>query len=97
MCVNERQVIHPDHHHLLHITVGQDAPGSALRCCVRLVQVYRLIMNLIVSISSLFDMDGTLVDSTAGVVGAWEVFAESYPGIKVDEILSCTPIPLVTD
>ncbi|KAH7931200.1 HAD-like protein [Leucogyrophana mollusca] len=28
----------------------------------------------------LFDMDGTLVDSTAGVVGAWETFAKSYPG-----------------
>ena len=34
-------------------------------------------------------MDGTLVDSTAGVVGAWQVFAETYPGIDVDEILSC--------
>ncbi|KAI0346783.1 phosphatase [Trametopsis cervina] len=36
----------------------------------------------------LFDMDGTLVDSTAGVVGAWTAFAETYPGINVDEILS---------
>ncbi|GBE80026.1 predicted protein [Sparassis crispa] len=36
----------------------------------------------------LFDMDGTLVDSTAGVVGAWSLFAESYPGINVHEILS---------
>ena len=34
-------------------------------------------------------MDGTLVDSTAGVVGAWEVFAQTYPGIDVEEILSC--------
>jgi hypothetical protein len=34
-------------------------------------------------------MDGTLIDSTAGVVGAWEVFAESYPHIDVKEILSC--------
>ncbi|KAF5363966.1 hypothetical protein D9756_000395 [Leucocoprinus leucothites] len=36
----------------------------------------------------LFDMDGTLVDSTAGVVGAWETFKESYPDIDVSEILS---------
>ncbi|KAF8897719.1 HAD-like domain-containing protein [Infundibulicybe gibba] len=36
----------------------------------------------------LFDMDGTLVDSTAGVVGAWEVFRETYTGIDVKSILS---------
>jgi len=36
----------------------------------------------------LFDMDGTLVDSTAGVVGAWEAFAETYPGLNVTEILN---------
>ncbi|EIW61472.1 phosphatase [Trametes versicolor FP-101664 SS1] len=36
----------------------------------------------------LFDMDGTLVDSTDGVVGAWELFAEKYPGLNVTEILS---------
>ncbi|EGO02173.1 hypothetical protein SERLA73DRAFT_86389 [Serpula lacrymans var. lacrymans S7.3] len=36
----------------------------------------------------LFDMDGTLVDSTAGVVGAWETFAESYPGLDIHAILS---------
>ncbi|KAH9942582.1 phosphatase [Amylocystis lapponica] len=36
----------------------------------------------------LFDMDGTLVDSTDGVVGAWELFAEKYPGIDVTEVLS---------
>lgn len=55
-------------------------------------------------------MDGTLIDSTAGVegrfrsiairigllqlkcrnTGAWRVFAQSYPGIDVHEILSCT-------
>ncbi|KJA29846.1 hypothetical protein HYPSUDRAFT_31855 [Hypholoma sublateritium FD-334 SS-4] len=35
----------------------------------------------------LFDMDGTLVDSTDGVVGAWELFAESYPHIDVHDIL----------
>ncbi|KAF4619286.1 hypothetical protein D9613_005101 [Agrocybe pediades] len=37
----------------------------------------------------LFDMDGTLVDSTAGVVGAWNLFRKSYPSIDVDNILSC--------
>ncbi|KAH7914425.1 HAD-like domain-containing protein [Hygrophoropsis aurantiaca] len=36
----------------------------------------------------LFDMDGTLVDSTAGVVGAWDTFARSYPGLDVKTILS---------
>jgi len=36
----------------------------------------------------LFDMDGTLVDSTAGVVGAWKIFQGSYPDIDVDQILS---------
>jgi beta-phosphoglucomutase-like phosphatase (HAD superfamily) len=35
-------------------------------------------------------MDGTLVDSTAGVVGAWSAFAKSYPGINVEDILSCS-------
>jgi len=33
-------------------------------------------------------MDGTLVDSTQGVVGAWKTFANAYPGIDVHEILS---------
>lgn len=33
-------------------------------------------------------MDGTLVDSTAGVEGAWEEFAKMYPGMDVKEILS---------
>ncbi|KAM5531931.1 hypothetical protein V8D89_014401 [Ganoderma adspersum] len=36
----------------------------------------------------LFDMDGTLVDSTDGVVGAWELFAEKYPGLDVTVVLS---------
>ncbi|KAH9927185.1 phosphatase [Epithele typhae] len=36
----------------------------------------------------LFDMDGTLVDSTDGVVGAWEHFKEKYPGLNVDQVLS---------
>ena len=34
-------------------------------------------------------MDGTLVDSTDGVVGAWELFAEKYPGLDVTRVLSC--------
>ncbi|KAF8742452.1 hypothetical protein AX14_004320 [Amanita brunnescens Koide BX004] len=38
--------------------------------------------------NSLFDMDGTLVDSTAGVMGAWQTFANSYPSIDVQEILN---------
>ncbi|ETW83734.1 hypothetical protein HETIRDRAFT_47108 [Heterobasidion irregulare TC 32-1] len=36
----------------------------------------------------LFDMDGTLVDSTAGVLGAWEIFSKTYPGFHVPDILS---------
>jgi len=36
----------------------------------------------------LFDMDGTLLDSTAGVEGAWERFKQTYPTIDVREILS---------
>ena len=36
---------------------------------------------------SLFDMDGTLVDSTAGVIGAWNTFAKTYPGLDVGAIL----------
>ena len=39
-------------------------------------------------IASLFDMDGTLVDSTKGVVGAWHHFKEKYPGLNVEEILN---------
>jgi beta-phosphoglucomutase-like phosphatase (HAD superfamily) len=34
-------------------------------------------------------MDGTLVDSTAGVEGAWHAFSKTYPGIDVKDILSC--------
>jgi len=34
-------------------------------------------------------MDGTLVDSTDGVVGAWETFQESYPDIDINKILKC--------
>lgn len=37
---------------------------------------------------SLFDMDGTLVDSTAGVIGAWETFSETYSGLDIQKILS---------
>jgi len=36
----------------------------------------------------LFDMDGTLVNSTEGVVGAWETFAKLYPGLDIKTILS---------
>jgi glycerol 3-phosphatase-1 len=39
-------------------------------------------------------MDGTLVDSTAGVVGAWNTFAEAYPGIDVHHILNSTSLSL---
>lgn len=37
-------------------------------------------------------MDGTLVDSTAGVVAAWEAAVKKYPGsgLTAKEILSCT-------
>lgn len=34
-------------------------------------------------------MDGTLVDSTAGVVGAWDLFRQTYPFLDVHHILSC--------
>ena len=36
-------------------------------------------------------MDGTLIDSVAGVTGSWELFAKKYPdkNINVKEILSC--------
>ncbi|KAL0570601.1 DL-glycerol-3-phosphatase [Marasmius crinis-equi] len=40
--------------------------------------------------AALFDMDGTLVDSAAGVTGAWELFKEKYPNIDVHDILSCS-------
>lgn len=43
-------------------------------------------LNIVYSIR-LFDMDGTLLDSTAGVVGAWEKFKETYPGIDIHKIL----------
>lgn len=43
------------------------------------------------SISRLFDMDGTLVDSTKGVVGAWHTFHEKYPQLNVEEILNSKP------
>jgi len=35
----------------------------------------------------LFDMDGTLIDSTAGVEGAWKLFSQKYPHIDVVDIL----------
>ncbi|TDL29541.1 HAD-like protein [Rickenella mellea] len=36
----------------------------------------------------LFDMDGTLIDSTGGVVGAWETFSKTYPFIDIPKILN---------
>lgn len=45
-----------------------------------------------IDVTSLFDMDGTLVDSTAGVERAWHLFRESYPHIDVDKILSSMKI-----
>jgi beta-phosphoglucomutase-like phosphatase (HAD superfamily) len=39
-------------------------------------------------------MDGTLVDSAAGVAGAWEEFSKTYPGIDVDKILSSEHLAL---
>lgn len=33
-------------------------------------------------------MDGTLIDSTAGVVGAWHTFKLKYPTLDVTEILN---------
>ncbi|KAG9085274.1 hypothetical protein FS749_004570 [Ceratobasidium sp. UAMH 11750] len=35
----------------------------------------------------LFDMDGTLVDSTPGVLGAWDQFGKDYPFLDIQEIL----------
>ncbi|KAF9247376.1 HAD-like domain-containing protein [Melanogaster broomeanus] len=32
-------------------------------------------------------MDGTLVDSTTGVIAAWSTFAKTYPGLDVETIL----------
>lgn len=41
--------------------------------------------------NSLLDMDGTLVDSTAGVTAAWDATVKKYPGkgLSVEEILKC--------
>ncbi|KAH8113225.1 phosphatase [Phellopilus nigrolimitatus] len=36
----------------------------------------------------LFDMDGTLVSSTKGVIGAWHFFKETYPDLNVEEMLN---------
>jgi len=33
-------------------------------------------------------MDGTLLDSTQGLAGAWDTFSQTYPNINVQEILS---------
>ncbi|KAG8904719.1 hypothetical protein FRB99_001305 [Tulasnella sp. 403] len=35
----------------------------------------------------LFDMDGTLIDSTGGVLGAWEYWGQKNPHLNIEEIL----------
>lgn len=50
---------------------------------------YYLPILILISYYSLFDMDGTLVDSTTGVKGAWNLFRETYPTIDVNYVLSC--------
>jgi len=35
----------------------------------------------------LFDMDGTLIDSTAGVLAAWDYWATLYPHLNIPEVL----------
>ena len=45
----------------------------------------------------LFDMDGTLIDSTAGVIGAWRLFEKTYPGIDVHDILSSEQLSRLRD
>ena len=59
-----------------------------MRCtCQRLPDFY---LPIFIFISySLFDMDGTLVDSTQGVKGAWNLFQETYPTIDVNYLLNC--------
>jgi glycerol 3-phosphatase-1 len=43
--------------------------------------------------SVLFDMDGTLINSSPAVVKAWTIFAETYP-LDLDDILACMSLPL---
>jgi glycerol 3-phosphatase-1 len=38
--------------------------------------------------SVLFDMDGTLINSSPAVVKAWTIFSETYP-LDLDDILKC--------
>jgi glycerol 3-phosphatase-1 len=38
--------------------------------------------------SVLFDMDGTLINSSPAVVKAWNLFAEKYP-LDLEDILRC--------
>ncbi|KAG8929642.1 hypothetical protein FRC02_005273 [Tulasnella sp. 418] len=35
----------------------------------------------------LFDMDGTLIDSTPGLLGAWDTFKQDYPHLDLPRIL----------
>ena len=57
-----------------------------MQCTLPSSRITRIQISLYLS-DSLFDMDGTLVDSTEGVVGAWHTFAETYPHLNVQEIL----------
>jgi glycerol 3-phosphatase-1 len=41
--------------------------------------------------SVLFDMDGTLINSSPAVVEAWQLFAKSYT-LDLDDILRCKSI-----
>jgi phosphoglycolate phosphatase-like HAD superfamily hydrolase len=42
--------------------------------------------------SVLFDMDGTLINSSPAVVKAWTLFSETYP-LDLDDILKCRFFP----
>jgi len=41
--------------------------------------------------SVLFDMDGTLINSSPAVVKAWTLFSETYP-LDLDDILKCESV-----
>ena len=77
---------------VLTLADRQDAFDNAyFRCNVRLSVAYsasEMTDGTSIQSYSLFDMDGTLVDSTAGVIGAWELFKEKYPQLDVTQVLS---------
>ena len=54
------------------------------------IDAFLEVIRLLKYRNSLFDMDGTLVDSVAGVTAAWEVIAKKYPDkdINIEKILS---------